>query len=208
MGSSARINILGGLVRHAHVCSPTFPSDSLLFPLLSLSLSLSLFLSFFISSRLLSWFLERLLFLPQDRLNWRIKQPKFARASNYLVVDFRYSFQISFQRRHVLRRNGYVFIQNWKECEFRIFIFVCLITRKLITVRYIFLPSSMDVELTHRSVQQETLVRRSRRKSTNKSVSSLNSDRSNDESRVQAISAIVDSRNFPQRATKVRYDAK
>lgn len=60
----------------------------------------------------------------------------------------------------------------------------------------------MEVGLTHRgSVQQETLVRRSRRKSTNKSASSLNSDRSNDDSRVRAVSATVDSRIFPRGAT-------
>lgn len=85
---------------------------------------------------------------------------------------------------------------------FLIFTFTCLIARKVVTVRNVFPLSSMEVGLTHRgTVQQETLVRRSRRKSTNKSASSLNSDRSNDETRVRAVSAIVDSRIFPRGAT-------
>jgi len=83
MGSSARINILGGLVRHAHVCAwtgPTFPSDSLLTSLFLspsssflppvLSLPVSLLDS--VPSRHLSRFLE-LFFLPRDRSERRVE---------------------------------------------------------------------------------------------------------------------------------------
>lgn len=180
-----------------------------------LLLSLSLALSLFISSRpLLSSWSACSSFL---RIGWNVDEPntpqsKFARASYYLVVDFRYSLQINFQRRSRIVRDGTTMFsfRLGRSLGFLVFTFVRLISRKLITVRYIFPPSSMEVGLTHRgSVQQETLVRRSRRKSTNKSASRLNSDRPTNENRVRAVSAIVDSRIFPRGAlTRLRHDAK
>lgn len=113
MGSSARINILGGLVRHAHVCSwtgPMFPSDSLLFPPLSL-VSLYLIPSFSVleapSLPSSGWNVD-------EPNTWRSKLHQL-RIISLSTSDIFFRLALSNDTYRFRDGIGYVFIQNSKE---------------------------------------------------------------------------------------------